>query len=83
MEFWEGPRIMKNKKVLSMILFVVGFVVTYLVLCYCIPGLRIKLAAEPLEYFIKSIKNAFLFKSVISCIVATVLALLPHVISNS
>ena len=47
---------MNNKKILSIILFIVGFIVTYLIMCYCIPGLRIKLAAEPMEYFIESIK---------------------------
>lgn len=73
---------MKDKKILSIILFVVGFIATYLIMCYCIPGLRIKLEAEPMEYFIESIKNTAIFKSVISCIIGTILAMLPHIIKN-
>lgn len=73
---------MKNKKLLSIILFAVGFAATYLIMCYCIPGLRIKLAAEPMEYFIKSIKQMAVLKSVVSCIIATILAVIPHFIKN-
>ena len=73
---------MKNKKLVSIILFIVGFVVTYLIMCYCIPGLRIKLDAEPMEYFIESIKNSVIFKSIVSCIMAILLAMLPYIIKN-
>lgn len=73
---------MKNKKKLSIILFVVGFIATYLIMCYCIPGLRIKLAAAPMEYFIESIKYSAIFKCVISCVVGTILAMLPHIIKK-
>lgn len=73
---------MKNKKILSIILFIVGFIATYLFTCYCIPGLRIKLAAEPMEYFIASIKYSATFKVIISCIIGTILAILPHMIKK-
>lgn len=73
---------MNNKKIISIILFVVGFIATYLIMCYCIPGLRIKLAAEPMEYFIESIKYATIFKVVISCVIGTILAILPHIIKK-
>ncbi len=73
---------MKNKKIISIILFVVGFIATYLIMCYCIPGLRIKLAAEPMEYFIESIKYSSIFKSIISCTVGAILAMLPHIIKK-
>lgn len=73
---------MKNKKIISSILFIVGFLVTYLIMCYCIPALRIKLAAEPMEYFIESIKYAVVFKSVVSLIIAIILAVIPHIIKN-
>ena len=73
---------MKNKKILSIILFVVGFIAAYLIMCYCIPDLRLKLVAEPLEYFIESIKYAAIFKGIISCIAGTVLAMLPHIIKK-
>ncbi len=73
---------MKNKKILSIILFIVGFITSYLIMCYCIPGLKIKLVAEPMEYFIESIKSTALLKSIISCIIATILAILPHLQVN-
>ena len=73
---------MNNKKIISIILFVVGFIATYLIMCYCIPGLRIKLAAEPMEYFIESIKYATIFKVVISCIIGAMLAIIPHIIKK-
>ncbi len=73
---------MKNKKILlSIILFVVVFLVTYLYLCY-FTGLRIKLAAEPMEYFIESIKYATVFKSVVSYITSFILATIPYIISK-
>ena len=59
-----------------------GFIITYLVMCYCIPGLRIKLNTKPMEYFIESIKNTAIFKSVVSCIIGTTLAVLPHFIKK-
>lgn len=73
---------MKNKKAWSIILFVIGFIATYLFMCYCIPGLRIKLAANSMKYFMESIKYAALFKIVISCIVGIVLSFIPHMIKN-
>ncbi|MBR1386009.1 MAG: hypothetical protein IJ568_04190 [Bacilli bacterium] len=70
------------KKTLSIILFVVGFIATYLIMCYCIPGLRIKLAAEPKEYFIESIKYAAIFKTITSCVVGGIFAALPYIIKK-
>jgi hypothetical protein len=46
-------------------------------MCYCIPGMRIKLAAGPAEYFIESIKHMVLFKSLISLVVGAILGVLP------
>ena len=70
------------KKALSINLFIVGFIATYLILCYCIPGLRIKLAAEPKEYFIESIKYAAIFKTITSCVIGGIFAVLPFVIKK-
>ena len=55
---------MKNG-VLSIVLFIVSFVVVYLIMCY-LPSMRIKLAAEPMEYFVESIKHNMSFKLLIS-----------------
>lgn len=73
---------MKNKNLISVILFVVGFIATYLFMCYCIPGLRIKLAAEPIKYFFESIKHAVIFKGILSLIVGALLAVLPQKIKK-
>lgn len=59
-----------KKTVLSVALYVAlfasMFIITYLYLCYCIPGFRIKLYASPSVYFIESLKNMVAVKSVIS-----------------
>lgn len=69
---------MKSRKILSVISFIVGFILTYLILCFFVPGLRIKLSAPPLEYFIKSIKNTVLLKTIISAIVGGIFASIPY-----
>lgn len=66
---------MRRKGLLS-VLFIVIFAVTYLGLCYLIPGWRIKLEAEPVVYLIESIKSMALIKTVISLIVGAVFTFL-------
>ena len=56
--------------VTASILFLIVFVVSYLVICFAIPGMRIKLEAGPVEYFVKSIRHMAFLKTVISCIIA-------------
>lgn len=68
----------KNK--FSIVLFVVTFFVAYLIICFAIPGMKIKLDAEPMEYFIESIKHTAFIKSVISFIVALIVGILPKII---
>ena len=65
-----------RRKVLLSVLFIVIFAVTYLGLCYLIPGWRIKLEAEPVVYLIESIKSMALIKTVISLIVGAVFTFL-------
>ena len=65
-----------RRKVLLSVLFIVIFAVTYLGLCYLIPGWRIKLEAEPVVYLIESIKSMALIKTVISLVVGTVFTFL-------
>ena len=69
---------MKNKTLLSIIIFCIGFVVTYLIMCY-LPPFRIKLHAEPFEYFIASIRHMMLFKGIISFIFGILLAIIPEI----
>jgi len=61
-----------RRKVLLSVLFIVIFAVTYLGLCYLIPGWRIKLEAEPVVYLIESVKSMALIKTVISLVVGAV-----------
>ena len=69
-----------KKKGLSVILFLISFVATYLFVCFGIPGMRIKLDAEPIELFIESIKHMMLFKTMISLIVASVVGAVPFLL---
>ena len=66
-----------KKKGLSAILFLITFIATYLLICFGIPGMRIKLEAEPMELFIESIKHMMLFKSMISLAIAAVIGAIP------
>ena len=69
-----------NKKGLSAILFLITFVAAYLFICFGIPGMRIKLEAEPIELFIESIKHMMFFKAMISLVVASVVGAVPSLI---
>ena len=68
-----------NRKGLSAILFLITFFAAYLFICFGIPGMRIKLEAEPMELFIKSITHMAMFKSVISLAAASAVAAIPWV----
>lgn len=69
-----------KKKIVSVALFLVAFVATYLIICFAIPGMRIKLEAEPIEIFFKSIGHMVFFKTMISLIVALIIGALPLVL---
>jgi hypothetical protein len=58
-------------------LFLVVFLVTYLFMCYGIPGMRIKLAAEPVAYFLASIRHMVLVKTVVSLLAALIVSAIP------
>ena len=64
-----------KSKLLTPVLFVLSFITIYLFICFGIPGMRIKLEAEPLELFIKSVEHMSLFKSLISSFVGIVVVL--------
>lgn len=69
-----------KKKGLSVILFLITFIATYLLICFGIPGMRIKLEAEPMELFIERIKHMMFFKLMISLIVASVVGAVPFLL---
>lgn len=64
------------------LLAVTAFIVTYIALSFLIPGWRIKLEAEPLVYFMASLKHMAAVKLVISffasLLVAKISGLLTH-----
>ena len=66
------------KKVsIALLLFVIVFVVTYLVICFAIPGMRIKLDAAPAEYFLASIRHMAFVKTAASLVVALIVGTIP------
>ena len=66
------------KKVsIALLLFVIVFVATYLVICFAIPGMRIKLEAEPMEYFLKSIRHMAFVKTAASLVTALIAGAIP------
>lgn len=71
-----------KKSVISIICFVAAFILTYLALCYCVPGFRIKLDADPLTYFVESIAHMALFKGLTSLVIGAVIATVPLIIKR-
>lgn len=69
-----------KKSILSVVVFFVGFISTYIGLCYLVPGLRIKLESDMITYFIKSINHMALFKSMVSFIIGLVFASISFLI---
>ena len=66
------------KKVsIALLLFVIVFVATYLVICFAIPGMRIKLEAEPIEYFLESIRHMAFVKTAASLVAALIVGTIP------
>lgn len=68
---------MKKAKVIALAVFLIAFVATYLIICFAIPGMRIKLEAGPVEYFFKSIGHMAFFKTMVSLGVAVILGVIP------
>ena len=66
-----------KKKIASVALFLITFIATYLIICFAIPGMRIKLEAAPMEYFFKSITHMVFFKTMVSLVVALIFGPIP------
>ncbi len=71
-----------KKATLPIIVFVTAFIICYICICFLIPGFRIKLAAEPMEYFIESLKHMAMIKSIISIFIAIIAGVLTRIIGN-
>ncbi|NLC48092.1 MAG: hypothetical protein GX758_01855 [Tenericutes bacterium] len=72
---------MRKERVVFIILFILSFIGTYIIICY-LPPFRIKLEAEPIKYFIESLKNASLFKTIVSVAVGTLIAFIPTLVKK-
>ena len=66
-----------QKASIALILFMVVFVATYLVICFAIPGMRIKLDAEPMEYFLENIRHMAFVKTAASLVAALIVGAIP------
>ena len=71
-----------KKNTVPIVLFIVMFIAVYLAISFTVPGMRIKLDAEPMEYFIESIKHMTFFKSAVSFVVALFVLILSKVLSK-
>lgn len=63
-----------KRMMVSAAIFIVVFVISYVGLCYLVPGLRIKLAADAVTYFKASIRHMIFLKSAISLVIGSMLA---------
>jgi len=71
-----------KKASFALILFAVVFVAAYLTICFAIPGMRIKLDAEPLEYFLESIRHMAFIKTAASLIPALIAGAIPFLFNR-
>ena len=69
-------------KLLSVVLFLFGFIESYLIMSFYIPSFKIALIAEPFEVILKSIRGMWLFKSIISLVIGIILAIIPLVLKR-
>lgn len=63
-----------KKTILSSLIFLMACVISYIGLCYLVPGLRIKLAADTVTYFIESMHHMIFLKSIISFAIGSICA---------
>ena len=70
------------KKASIALLFVIVFVATYLVICFAIPGMRIKLDAAPAEYFLASIRHMAFVKTAASLVTALMAGAFPFLFNR-
>ena len=66
--------------VLSVALAAAVFAAVYLAMCYLIPGMRIKLAAPPAEYFRASVRHMAPLKGIVSLAAGLAAGALPWLI---
>ena len=68
----------RNRMSLSVVLFIIGFVVTYVILCFVFAGgIKWALEATPTGMIVANIRYMALLKSIISLIVGLIVGVLP------
>ncbi len=53
-------------KAISAAVFAAAFIAAYLFICFAVPGMRLRLAAEPSVYFLRSLIHMVPLKAAIS-----------------
>ena len=64
-------------KAVSAAVFAAAFIAAYLFICFAVPGMRLRLAAEPSVYFLRSLIQMVPLKAAISFAVALPCGALP------
>ena len=72
-----------KKAVFSGVLFFILFAAVYFILCFLIPGLRIKLEAPPAKYFFVSITHMWFIKTLLSLPASVIAATVPWFIPRN
>ena len=70
---------MEKREKWAMLLAVTAFIAAYLICCY-IPAWRIKLAADPLTYFVESLRHMMTLKLGIATVAAFVAGISPYLL---
>ena len=63
-----------KKAIVNVVVFVIVFCAAYLMLCFMVPGMRIKLAASAGRFFLESIRHAAPVKAAASAAAALITA---------
>ena len=71
-----------KKKTLSIFLFVISFVATYIILCFEYTGGKMSLEATTLDYIRIAITYRALFKIIVSLIVASIAGAILAIFGN-
>ena len=71
-----------KKSSISVIWFVLVFIVTYFICSFCIPGWRIKLEADAMTVLIETLKIMMPIKVMISLVAGVIAGAIPFFIRN-
>ena len=71
-----------KKKALSVFLFVISFVVTYILLCFAFTGGKMALEATTFDYIRVAITYMAVFKTVVSLVVALIIGAIPTIVGR-